>query len=114
MLKFVAILIKLVKKGEEVDSVIEINAAINRSLFAVFFVMTVYVATLVFGLSLEISILSQIAIWLFVAELNLIFCQLLKKVSILQNVALFGWSIEVIIVGGQLARLLSFDFFEFL
>jgi hypothetical protein len=80
VLKSVAWLLSL-KKGE-IEVVGEINAAVNRSLFTVFFIITVYIFTVTPEATIGVAALSQITAWLFVAELNLIFCSLLKKFPI--------------------------------
>jgi hypothetical protein len=68
----------------------------------------------VFGQSIEIATLCHVAAWLFAAQINLIFSQLLRKITVFQSIGLFGYTIEAILVIGQILRLLGLDFFEFL
>ncbi len=56
----------------------------------------------------------QVIAWLFVAELNLIFCGLLKEYQIMDSLRLFGLTIETILIVGQLLRITGVDFFDFL
>lgn len=98
-------------KSEESDFSKQLEAVVGRSLFAVTLIATVFILTLQSS-GRDVAALCYTAVWVLVAELNLIFCGLLKKVELLQSLALFGWAIEGFLVVGQLAGLLGFDFFH--
>lgn len=60
----------------------------------------------------EVGVLCKIVAWLLVAQVNTIFCTLLGRVSAaFQSLALFGTTIEIALVIGQLASFFGFDFF---
>jgi hypothetical protein len=88
-----------------------VEGVIGRSLFSVTVIAAVSILTLQSS-GREVSALCYTAVWVLVAELNLIFCGLLKKVEAVQSLALFGWTIETLLVVGQLGGLLGFDFFH--
>ena len=98
-------------RGEESEFSRLLEAVIGRSLFAVTLIATVFILTLHCS-GRDVTALCYTAVWVLVAELNLIFCGLLKNVELLQSLALFGWAIEGFLMVGQLAGLLGFDFFH--
>lgn len=56
----------------------------------------------------------QTAAWLFAAEINLISCSLIPKNKVLQSCKFFGWGVELLLIFGQMARIVSFDYFDIL
>jgi hypothetical protein len=60
----------------------------------------------------EVGVLCKIVAWLLVAQVNTIFCTLLGRVSpAFRSLALFGTTIEIVLVLGQLASFIGLDFF---
>lgn len=108
MLKSAAALVRG-RKGET-DISREVESALNRSLFAVTVIAAVYLPAL--PKDGEVGVLCKIVAWLLAAQVSTIFCTLLGRFSpAFQSLALFGTTIEVALVIGQLASFFGFDFF---
>jgi hypothetical protein len=108
LLKVIAAISNLIKKDASKFSQL-LNDTVGSSLFSVFLVLT-----FTLGIKVEINVMCQVIAWLFVAELNLIFCGLLKEYQIVDSLRLFGLTIETILIVGQLLRITGIDFFDFL
>jgi hypothetical protein len=65
----------------EIDFTKEVEAVVNRSLFAVAVIVALHIVAL--PKEGDVATLCKVATWLLVAELNIIFCGLLRKVPIL-------------------------------
>jgi hypothetical protein len=112
ILKSVAVGIRF-KKGEN-DFTKQLDAEVSRSLLRCCGILSVHLLAGMCSWELGVDQICMIAIWLLLAELNIVFCGLLSKGAVFRSLQLFGVAIEVILVVGQLARLVNFDFFNIL
>jgi hypothetical protein len=114
LLKITGWIIEYSKKGRPSDTVAVISEVIGRSLFNVLFISSLYIFTAAFGATLSLNLLCHVTAWVFIAELNRIFCGLFKKSEFYASLELFGISVETILIAGQLIRFLGINFYDFI
>lgn len=114
ILKSTALVSRLVKKEETAISK-QLEASVGHSLFKVTSIVSLFILSSSLGAERSMSSLCLAALWVLVAELNLIFCSLLPGVAVVESLSLFGSTIEALVVCGQVGSwLFAFDLFTLL
>ena len=106
------LLLALKKQPAEEGTVLHALAQATNS--SMLFVISVVTLTLVLNGGADIHRLSHLAFWVLWAEVNRIICGTLKKWSFFQSAALFGTTIQVLVVAAQVLAVVRVDFFQFL
>ena len=91
-----------------------ISAAINSSLFRLTVLSSFHIVTAVFGATITLPELCHLSLWILIAELNQVTCQIFAKREVVVSWSYFGKTIEAMIVIGQLSRFLGANPFDFI
>jgi hypothetical protein len=111
-LKLVAVIVHSLRKEQTLSG--RLDEIIIKSLFNTMFLVSFTIVTAALGATISLPVLCHISLWILVAEVNQIVCGLLKRVEILASWELFGISIEITLILGQLIRLAGVDAYDFL
>ena len=78
------------------------------------FVISVVTLTLILNPGAEIHKTCHLGFWVLWGEVNRVICGALNKWAFFENVALFGTTIQVLVVLSQVLVVVKIDFFNFL
>lgn len=91
-----------------------ISAAINSSLLRLTVLASFNIITAAFGATITLPELCHLSLWILIAELNQVACQIFFEREVMASWSYFGKTIEAMIVIGQLSRFLEVNPFDFI